>query len=119
MSALRDQTVREAAEVELKICERCGWTDMPASGSVMAHDCNPIGGDVAEAIAAKLPGVPATLFGYGDDVIAFPIDDNLDIRFRINRFGSIRFDELFCLDDFDVDKVAALVTAIKGVLRKG
>lgn len=101
----------------LKVCPTCGWHERPYS---QAHrDCH-IPGQHASALLAALPGVQATLlgFGFGAAVLALYGDDRMNVRFNVNhdtrrrRPKPFSLREVYLLDNLSVDEAASLVNAI-------
>ncbi len=97
-----------AAEVSLKICDKCGWYD----GYLHATRCDPASGKAAARLIGAVPDVAAGQLGYGDGHVVFDLSDDFSVLFDCSpRTFSLR--SVHHLGRLSVDEAAALVRALK------
>lgn len=107
MTTQRD--LATAAEVSLKICDKCGWY----AGYNHAERCDPAAGRAASRLIDAVPDVAAGQLGYGDGHVVFDLSDDFSVVFkRGQRTFSLR--DVHLLDNLSIDESAALVRALKG-----
>jgi hypothetical protein len=98
----------------LPVCPKCGWPSAgPYETEEHRRDCvhEPAGESACE-LAARLPDLPSTKFGYGTDQLTFEPDKNLHVRFHCNRSGTFKLEEVWLLDDLSQNEAASLMRAI-------
>lgn len=110
---MRERDRAALAKHGLAFCEACGWAKL------MHHNCRPDAGRLADAIADAFPEGNPTKAGYGSDVIAFELDENLHVQFRIAGDLSIRLDDIFDLNDHTIEAAAQIGKFFRGWARPG
>lgn len=106
MTTQRD--LETAAEVSLKICDKCGWYD----GFGHAERCNPEHGRAAAQLIASVPDVRAGQLGYGEGHVVFDLDRDFSVLFERRRHA-FALRNIHLIDDLSVEESAALVRALK------
>lgn len=97
----------------LAVCKTCGW---PIAGwlEFTGHvKCRlKAAGDSAVALAALVPELPSTKYGYGTRGLVIAVDDQLHVRFECANDGTFDLRDVWLLDNLTKDAAAALVKAI-------
>lgn len=97
----------------LTICPRCGWPVLSAAFDGHVRDCPDVAaGAVAVELAARLPVLNSTKFGYGDRYLTFEPDDNMHVRLECRNDGTFRLEDTWLLDSLSTDEAEDLVRAI-------
>lgn len=110
MTTQRDLDI--AAEVSLKICEKCGWYTLLNH----AEKCNPKNGQVATRLIESVPDIRAGKLGYGDGHVIFDLTDDFHVVFDNARCGKFQLQSVHLIDNLTVDESAALIKVLKGWL---
>ena len=69
-------------------------------------------GKSAILLAARLPFVPSTKFGYGTDRLTFTLAKDFAVRLECNRNGTFSLEDLHLLDNLGPDQAEALVRCL-------
>lgn len=97
----------------LAICKTCGW---PIAGqleyTVHVRCRLKAAGESAVALAALVPELPSTKYGYGARGLVVTIDDQLHVRFECADNGTFDLRDVWLLGNLTKDAAAALVKAI-------
>ena len=109
MTTQRD--LETAAEVSLKICDKCGWY----AGYNHAERCDPARGRAAGRLIGSVPDVRSGQLGYGDGCIVFDLSDDFSIVLERGQ-RAFSLCSVHLLNNLSVDEAAALVRALKGWL---
>jgi len=110
MTTQRD--LATAAEVSLKICDKCGWYAIYGH----AERCDPASGNTAQRLIDAVPDVAAGQLGYGDGHVVFDLSDDFSIVFERGPRrapGAFSLHHVHLLDSLSIDESAALVRALK------
>lgn len=104
----------EARDPQLPVCSKCGWYE---HGPYRQGECDPQRGKRADALIARLPGIPATKLGYGFGQLAFepaPGDALFSVQFSVGAGRRPDFDlrDVWLCDDVSTDAAADLVTVL-------
>jgi hypothetical protein len=106
MTTQRD--LATAAEVSLKICDKCGWYD----GYSHATRCDPAAGRAASCLINAVPDMAAGQLGYGDGHVVFDLSPDFSVLFECGpRAFTLR--DVHRLGTLSVDEAAALVRALR------
>lgn len=97
----------------LDVCPTCGWPMTHVGDEHRRNGGCPhqLAGHAATSLAARLPEVRSTKFGYGTGNLAFQIDRRLTIRFDCTG-GAFDLRDVWLLGELDENQAVDLVRTI-------
>jgi hypothetical protein len=97
----------------LPVCPKCGWAQISRDFNKHVRDCpNVAAGTVAIELAAHLPELHSTKFGYGDGYLTFEPDDNMHVRLKCSNAETFKLEDVWLLGSLSIDEAADLVRAL-------
>ena len=110
---------RRATYNGLPVCKKCGWPTAGIYETKQHQDtCSLVAeGNVARALADRVPDVLSTQCGYGSGKLTFTMDKELHVRFNC-RTKTLKLEEVWCLSDLTLEEAAELVKVIADWRRK-
>lgn len=97
----------------LPVCPKCGWAETQIAFETHVRTCsNGAAGAAAGELAARVPALKATKFGYGDGFLTFEPDEAMHIRLACMRNGAFKLEDVWLLDSLSIEEATSLVRAI-------
>lgn len=105
---------RAATYNGLKVCTHCGWPMAgPFEEKRHREGCEYVKkGRQASALAARVPNLVSTKFGYGTGELVFTIAPHFTVQVTPNGHGGFAMREVHLLDTLTEDDAASFVEAI-------